>query len=202
MRRLTVLFLGLSACEPELTRQDLISAPCGPDAAFASAVGCARCEQVLVPTVGTAVDLALRIQPAATPFVVEQVGYFVEGDVEGCDAGRPHTLRLHRTSGLPPNQPEDGLVFEAFQTRLPYRFIRPVVVTVDPPIQLESADSLYLVLDLAEETGPGLCLRACETALVDTDFVSTLSEFGAWLDGVEDSNLTINVQAFARGRSP
>lgn len=191
------------ACDGRLGTGELLSAPCGTEESFASAVGCLRCQQLLVPTTDVDVDVALRITPTRRPFEVEQVGYFVEGDSPGCDAGRAHRLRLHRTSGLPPNQPTEGLVFESLRPERDYRFVRPVVVDVEPPVRLEAEQSLFLVLNLAEEGSPGgLCLRACETGLPDTDYVSTLSEFGAWLDAVDDSNLRINVQAFARGRTP
>jgi len=159
---------------------------------------CQVCEDALVLTNPQAVvDLMVAIEPETRPFLVERIGYFLEG-ANGCDPGRAHAVRVFVTDGPPPSQALEGLHEVISVEPSDNELRRPLELELQTPARVGPGQRLFVNLLLSDGSGAeALCPRVCPTGDPNLDFVADVGGFGQWSDLTQ--NVPLNTRIYVGG---
>ncbi len=166
---------------------------------------CEACSATVIPSYPS--DLgrryAVRIEPPTRPYLIDAIGYGLDGGNAACMAGLAHRVELYRGPGdEPPALPGQTEALVATLDVDPSVDLerRTVAWPLEPPLELGPNDNLFVAVTLSQGGNRrGLCFRACPTAPPDTDFLtSDLVEPFLWLP----LNVPASLEFWFRGRAP
>jgi hypothetical protein len=190
-----------------------------PDLVLSNAPSCQDFDYIfpLLPEEASHVA-ATRLTPSAAPFVVERVSYTLAGQTEfsACDGGLAHRVDVWVESWDPndpypveaPSMQAVHASFDVPADPAAHEPGRTVELALDPPMNLEEGDVIFVGVEMASNRGDtaSLCIQGCsDTNGIDgLDFWSNDAsepyDMPGWSDMVADYGFTSNFTISAVGK--